>query len=139
MSKFRWRKPATIAGALVLTAALGGVAATNHEVREALGLAQEPGANLPWHPREFAEMAAGENSAEAGEEAFEARASPSSSPRPGPRPASSRRARTATREPAQRAAATTGGTWREVTKSRTTRTTPATATTPPTPPAAPAR
>ena len=73
MSKSRWRKPATIAGALELTAALGGVAATNHEVLEALGLAQEPGANLPWHAREFAEMAAGEDSAEAGEEAFEAR------------------------------------------------------------------
>ena len=73
MSKSRWRKPATIAGALVLTAALGGVVTTNHEVQEKLGLADEPGANMPWHPREFMEMAAGENSAEAGEEAFEAR------------------------------------------------------------------
>ncbi|MGC1210205.1 MAG: glycosyl hydrolase [Micromonospora sp.] len=73
MSKSRWRKPATIAGALVLTAALGGVAATNHEVLEALGLAKEPGAGLPMQPRERAEMLAGEDPAEAGEEAFEAR------------------------------------------------------------------
>ncbi|MGW9196260.1 glycosyl hydrolase [Micromonospora chersina] len=73
MSTLRWRKPATIAGALVLTAALGGVVATNHEVQEKLGLAEEPGANMPWHPREFMEMAAGEESEEAGEEAFEAR------------------------------------------------------------------
>jgi hypothetical protein len=73
MSKFRWRKPATIASAVLLTAALGGVAATNHDVLEALGLAQEPGAGLPMQPRERAEMLAGEDPAEAGEEAFEAR------------------------------------------------------------------
>ncbi|MFB9237358.1 glycosyl hydrolase [Plantactinospora siamensis] len=72
MLKSRWRKPAVAAGALVVVAALGGVAVTNHEVREALGIAHEPGEGLPAQPREWAEMIAGEDPAEAGAEAFEA-------------------------------------------------------------------
>ena len=73
MLKSRWRKPALAVSALVVAATLGGVAATNHEVLEALGLRHEPGEGLPMQPRERAEMLAGEDPAEAGEEAFEAR------------------------------------------------------------------
>src|SRR5258706_10363838 len=71
MFVLRRRKAALAVGALVVVAALG-VAATNHEVLDALGLAHEPGAGLPMQPRERAEMIAGENPAEAGKEAFEA-------------------------------------------------------------------
>jgi hypothetical protein len=73
MSKPRWRKSALAISALVVVAALGAVAATNQEVLVALGLAHEAGAGLPMQPRERAEMMAGENPAEAGAEAFEAK------------------------------------------------------------------
>ena len=72
MSKPRWRRTVVAAGAVVLTAALGGVAVTNHEVQEMLGLAHEPGEGLPMQPREKAEMIAGEDPVEAAQESREA-------------------------------------------------------------------
>ena len=67
------RKRITVIGASALViVALGGIAISNKEFREWTGLEREPGAGLPLQPREKAEMIAGENSAEAGTEAFEA-------------------------------------------------------------------
>ena len=67
------RKRSTLVGAsAVLVLALGGIAISNKEFREWTGLEREPGAGLPLQPREKAELIAGENPAEAGEEAFEA-------------------------------------------------------------------
>ena len=67
------RKRITVIGASALViVALGGIAISNKEFREWTGLEREPGAGLPLQPREKAEMIAGDNSAEAGAEAFEA-------------------------------------------------------------------
>ena len=67
------RQRITVIGASALViVALGGIAISNKEFREWTGLEREPGAGLPLQPREKAEMIAGDNSAEAGAEAFEA-------------------------------------------------------------------
>jgi hypothetical protein len=72
MALSRRRRGMIAAAALVAVAGLATVAATNNEVLEVLGLKQEPGAGLPFHPRERAEMIAGENPDEAGRESNEA-------------------------------------------------------------------
>ncbi|KAB8183058.1 glycosyl hydrolase [Microbispora catharanthi] len=65
----RWLAAAT--AALVLGAG-GTIAFGGDELMEELGLKREPGAGLPMQARERMEMMAGEDPAEAGEEAFEA-------------------------------------------------------------------
>jgi hypothetical protein len=67
-----WKKGAVVVAALAVVGAGGAAVATNHEVREWLGIAKEPGEGLPFQPRERAEMMAGENPDEAAQEAFEA-------------------------------------------------------------------
>ncbi|MEU7872413.1 glycosyl hydrolase [Dactylosporangium sp. NPDC049140] len=72
MAVSRRRKGAIALGAVAVVVALTAVTATNHELQEFFGIAHEPGEGLPFQPRERAEMIAGEDPAEAGEEAFEA-------------------------------------------------------------------
>src|SRR5438105_4420919 len=71
MARLGRNKVIAIVAAAAVVVGGGVVAVTNPEVQEALGLRDEPGANLPHHPREMLEAMMGE-SQEAGEEAFEA-------------------------------------------------------------------
>jgi hypothetical protein len=72
MSVLRNKRTIVVLGAVLVLVALGGVVAVNRDVREWLGIEREPGAGLPLQPREKAEMMAGENPGEVGEEAYEA-------------------------------------------------------------------